>query len=653
MKFANLSYLKEIPSLDQYQDVHVLDLLCNPLTELCIDNFPNLQRLRASRSKLEKVKITNCPNLQVIDISQNRLLTDLNLENLPNLACLDLRNTQVSFLNFSLPSLQYLDISKTKINNELPDSPNLLSFDNSGCRLNDIDFLQIVTKYPRLQRLRYLDYFGYNQKVLLDLNKISEHQSLEHILCCNPLVICDSISPNSNISTICLFHPEFKYGSKDQILSEFNALIIEPNSSDCDVSEFSEFYKMLWEDSAIMVYGPWGIPKTDYEAKISPQQPFDVNQSLILMNDVQTSNETFSDVSEKYDVDIALDRMMGAVFGSALGDCLGLSTEFTDTNYARFALDSPISILWNSLHSWQNSDTFQRGTVTDDTEQAIMLMRTLGDCNGEMNLAHFANLMMQWMRHGISEHGQKHALDVGGTTRDAITSKDFTKDPLRGSMKRTSRTVGNGCAMRTAPIGCFKFWDLNTVAKYALNFGCVTHFSGVCGVGTVLTSLLIAEQIKRASSKIKQPPLNNEEIDKLIDKSIEIVENALKPNFNLQENQKELQMFLKAQNFKQLDLCGRKTGHVLKAVGAAVLSLRKGLSFEKAMKEVIRWAGDADTNAAVVGGVIGAAVGFSNISQDMMKYLFTGNWLFVEFARMCKAMGIQPPESPFLNLSFQ
>lgn len=107
----------------------------------------------------------------------------------------------------------------------------------------------------------------------------------------------------------------------------------------------------------------------------------------------------------------------------------------------------PISILWNALHGWRSTDTFYRGTVTDDTEQAMMIMRTLGDCKGEMNLAHFASLLEEWMEKGIGEHGQRQALDVGGTTYDAITSDNFTVDPLRGSKARTSRTVGNGCAM--------------------------------------------------------------------------------------------------------------------------------------------------------------------------------------------------------------
>lgn len=652
MKFANLAYLKEIPPQEQFQDSNVIDLLCNPIDELHIDNYPNLQRLRASRCKLTKIIITNCPNLQVIDISQNRSLTSLHLENLPSLRALDLRNTKVTTLNVILPSLEFLDISNTKISNDLPDSPNLLSLDNSGCKFKDFDLLPIATKYQRLQRLRSLNYSGsYEKRIILNLNKLSEHPTLEHVICGYSSVICDSISQKTHITTICLQYPTFVEGTKEQFLSKFHAIVID--SQECDISKLPDYHRMKWEESALLLYGPWGIPETDKNAKITSPHLFDASKSLVLLNDVPSSKETFSDVSDKFDVSVALDRMMGAVFGSALGDCLGVSAEFIDTDYARFAFDVPLSILWNTLHSWQNSDTFYRGTVTDDTEQAILLMRTLGDCCGEMNLAHFACLLKEWMKKGISEHGQKHALDVGGTTYDAITSQSFTTDPLHGSKSRTTRTVGNGCAMRTAPIGCFKFWDLNTVAKYALNFGCVTHFSPICGVCTVLVSVLIAEQIRRASSKKEEPKISSDQIDELIEYSIKIVDDAMKPEFNVEEKRPEIMRFLKAEKFEDLELCCSKIGNVLKATGAAVLALRKGLEFEKAMEEVIWWAGDADTNAAVVGGIIGASVGFSKISPELMKYMYTGNWLYVEFARMCKAMGIEPPESPFLTLSYQ
>ena len=112
MKFANLAYLKKIPPINEFHDVHVLDLLCTSMKILIIDNFPNLTRFRASSSNLEKATITNCPNLQIIDISQSSLV-NIHLENLPKLRTLDIRSTKVSFLNFSLPFLEYLNISRT------------------------------------------------------------------------------------------------------------------------------------------------------------------------------------------------------------------------------------------------------------------------------------------------------------------------------------------------------------------------------------------------------------------------------------------------------------------------------------------------------------------------------------------------------------
>mmetsp|Transcript_20910 Transcript_20910/g.32402 ORF Transcript_20910/g.32402 Transcript_20910/m.32402 type:complete len:90 (+) Transcript_20910:103-372(+) len=39
--------------------------------------------------------------------------------------------------------------------------------------------------------------------------------------------------------------------------------------------------------------------------------------------------------------------------------------------------------------------------------------------------------------------------------------------------------------------------------------------------------------------------------------------------------------------------------------------------YKHAIRLVIQQGGDTDTNAAIVGGVIGALVGFSNIPEDM------------------------------------
>lgn len=664
MNFINLAYSKEEHSLDQFRECHVLDLFRTSVKELNIENFPNLKRLRASRSHLRSVVIKDCPNLEVIDVSYNSSLNSINLQNVPKLRSLNLRSTNIFSLDYSLPSLEYLDISNTKINDILPDSPNLLAFDNSGCVFNNFDLLPIANKYPKLQRLRSLTYvdrifsnsYGIHHRIQLDLNKISEHPSLEHILCGPASVTCDSISQNTHLTTICLEYPEFIQGTKEQLLSTFHAVVIDSVNTynTYTVSKYPDYHPMEWEKAAILLFGPWGIPEPDLKPHITPPASFDKQDSLLLKN-LQPSNMTIAEVSEKYDLKIAVDHMMGAIFGSALGDSLGMATEFTNTKYAHFALDIPLSFVWNTLPEWDHSDIFYQGTVTDDTEQAVMIMRTLADCNGELNLSHFAQLMRIWAQNGIREHAQSHAFDVGGTTGAAVYGGNYIKDPLSTALRNTYRSRGNGSAMRTAPVGCYKFWDLNTVTKYALNFGCTTHYNDVCAVCTIVCSVLIAKNIQRYSDKSTSNPqrMTSEEIDDVIDNAFNIVSEELSSEFNVQSNKEEIMKYLKASDFETLELSGRQTGYVLRATGAAVLALRKGMNFEEAMTEVIRWAGDADSNGAVVGGIIGAVVGFSNISPDLLKYLFTANWKYVEFERMCKVMNIEVPPSPFLNLSYQ
>lgn len=666
MKFANLAYQNTLPPLDQLHDNHIIDLLCTPIQTVDLDNFPNLKRFRASRSRrLVSVTIKNCPNLEVIELSYCRSLSSIHLENLPNLQALSLRLTKVSSLVFSLPSLKYLDISCTQIGNQLPDAPNLLAFDNSQCNFDDFDLLPIANKYPRLQRLRSLAYvdrpihnsYGLKHRIRLNLNKLSEHPCLEHVLCGPASITCDSISPNTHLNMICLEYPQFDQGTEEQLLSTFPAVVIgaTPESyNKYTVSKYPDYHPMEWEQAALLILGPWGIPETDFKPKITPAH--ESKPYSYLLNELKPSEMSIEEVSTKYDMNIAVDHMMGSIFGSAIGDSLGMPTEFTNTAYAHFALDVPLSYLWNILPSWDRSNSFFQATVTDDTEQAVMIMRTLADCNGELNLFHFGQLLGTWASKGISEHGQHCALDVGATTFSAICSSNFSDDPL-GSALRKNFACGNGGTMRTAPVGCFKFWDLNTVIKNALNFSCVTHYNDICAVSVLAISLLIAKNIQRSAAKDRsnytEEKMTSEEIDATIDEAFDIVAKEFSSNFDVQANKTEMMTYLKAKDFETLRLSGRQTGYVLRAAGAAILTLRKGMNFVEAMTEIIRWAGDADSNAAVVGGVIGAVVGFSGIPTDISKYLFTGHWQYVEFERMCDVMGIKAPRSPFLDLSYQ
>ena len=48
-----------------------------------------------------------------------------------------------------------------------------------------------------------------------------------------------------------------------------------------------------------------------------------------------------------------------------------------------------------------------------------------------------------------------------------------------------------------------------------------------------------------------------------------------------------------------------------------LLRLDNGCTYEMALRETIQLGGDTDTNATIVGGIVGAAVGFDNIPLAM------------------------------------
>ena len=44
--------------------------------------------------------------------------------------------------------------------------------------------------------------------------------------------------------------------------------------------------------------------------------------------------------------------------------------------------------------------------------------------------------------------------------------------------------------------------------------------------------------------------------------------------------------------------------------------------YKNTMKEVISMGGDTDTNACIVGGMLGALLGFKKLDEDMVKSVF-------------------------------
>jgi ADP-ribosylglycohydrolase len=100
---------------------------------------------------------------------------------------------------------------------------------------------------------------------------------------------------------------------------------------------------------------------------------------------------------------------------------------------------------------------------------------------------------------------------------------------------------------------------------------------------------------------------------------------------------------------QELELSGNNTiGYCLKSFGAGLWALRYARSFEDGIAQVVREGGDADTNASVVGAMLGAKFGFAGIPKEFVDLMFVGQWLWREMTPYVTLMGLPMPPSPYL-----
>ncbi|MFF1698060.1 ADP-ribosylglycohydrolase family protein [Streptomyces sp. NPDC058257] len=140
-----------------------------------------------------------------------------------------------------------------------------------------------------------------------------------------------------------------------------------------------------------------------------------------------------------------LDRALGAFYGLALGDALGMPTQImsrqdvvrvygTVTGFEASRSDNPVSA------------GMPAGAVTDDTDQAVIVARLLVEGGGHIAPKRFADALLSWER----EMKAKGSFDLlGPSTKAALDAVAGGTDPKEAGRYGTT----NGAAMRVTPVG--------------------------------------------------------------------------------------------------------------------------------------------------------------------------------------------------------
>jgi len=140
-----------------------------------------------------------------------------------------------------------------------------------------------------------------------------------------------------------------------------------------------------------------------------------------------------------------IDRATSALIGGALGDALGMPTQLLSPDHIA-ALYGHVDDFVAPAADHPVSKGLVAGTITDDTEQALLLGRILVESGERFDHARWVNALLDWER----EVKAKGSYDLlGPSTKRAIDAiNDGVPPEEAGSGGDT-----NGAAMRIAPVG--------------------------------------------------------------------------------------------------------------------------------------------------------------------------------------------------------
>lgn len=184
----------------------------------------------------------------------------------------------------------------------------------------------------------------------------------------------------------------------------------------------------------------------------------------------------------------AVDRAMGAFFGLALGDAMGMPSQ----TLTRAQIAAHYGQITNFLPPYDGhpvSHGLTTAQITDDTEQTVLLARRLIASAGVFDEENWAYDLLEWEK-GVRARGLHDLL--GPSTKRALESL------LAGAPVTETGRIGttNGAAMRILPIGISVSIDplADFVARVAQTCR-VTHNTGEAIAGAAAVAAIISAGI--------------------------------------------------------------------------------------------------------------------------------------------------------------
>jgi ADP-ribosyl-[dinitrogen reductase] hydrolase len=305
----------------------------------------------------------------------------------------------------------------------------------------------------------------------------------------------------------------------------------------------------------------------EYFSYFSPPNLF-LQRSITIIKEITRYATIFKGVIN------LLNKIKGGLFGVAVGDALGVSAEFLDPIQIKHLYGYITEITGGGIFS------FEKGEVSDDTDMTLAVARGILQ-QPDNPYANIGKEFLKWK--------ETFPKDIGNTIDHVLThyDGDWFYAAEQAHVSFGGRSAGNGSLMRVLPVTLF-YSDINEATRVAYYQSKMTHHDELASEACVLYT------------KIANHLLNGKSLAHSIKKEVEGT---------------RYEVVLHGEP------SGNPDGFVVNSLQWSLYYLLSTSSFEELVQHCVNAGYDADTTAAIAGGLAGIYYGFEGIPTRYINTL--------------------------------
>jgi len=266
------------------------------------------------------------------------------------------------------------------------------------------------------------------------------------------------------------------------------------------------------------------------------------------------------------------ERILGGLFGVACGDALGGTLEFMSRDEIKRRYGYLKDIIGGGC--WN----LKPGEVTDDTMMTIAVAEGILD-NPENPVEDIGKHFIKWYDSKPKDIGNIIRIALGEYKRNS----DWMKAAYYAHQATGGKSAGNGSLMRCLPVALY-YDDFEKMLEITASQSMLTHYDQKSTEACQFYNLLVYQYL---NGKPKVPCIR------------EYIEKYPEYKLVFQLSKEELE----------------PTGYVVDTLICALWCFINTTSFEDAVCEAANLGGDADTIAAITGGMAGVYYGYDAIHE--------------------------------------